>query len=473
MPFVHIASRPACRRDRRGDRCGGVGAMRRARLRACAVLLALLAAWGPAQAATLLSAASQASAERTEVELRFDAPVQWRWFRLDGPERVVIDGSGAAQGGAQGAAAGIVERLRFGALEDGLRIVLDLEAAPESVSLAAGEPHAITVRLSAPPQSAVASAPPAVLAAPEAQPAPRPTAPVMTAVARPVVVVIDPGHGGKDSGAVGPSGLMEKNVALSIGRELKRLLEAQAGFRVRLTRDSDTFVPLRDRIRIAREAGADLFVSIHADAFDDRRAHGSSVYVLSNRGASSEHARLLARRENEADLVGGIEIQDRDETLAAVLLDISQNAALEASVDIASRVLQGMGGLGRLHKSTVQRAGFVVLKSPDVPSILVETAFISNPREERQLGSARHRQRIAAALASGIEDYFHQYRPARLVEVPAGAPQEYTVRAGDTLSTIAERFGVGLDALRTANALRGDVIRVGQTLRLPITTAAR
>lgn len=430
----------------------------------------------PAIAARLLEASASDAALGSQVRLAFDDAVQWRWFRLDNPSRVVIDvigGEYTEQAARSASNATAIAKIRYGELIDGMRVVLDLHDSDQSptVSVAASDPKSILVKLT---QSVVHVQPAPVMAA--ALPEPEPTAPVMTAVQRPVVIVIDAGHGGKDSGAVGPTGLKEKHVALSIAREVRNLLDAHSGYSVKLTRDADVFIPLRERIRIARESEADLFVSIHADAFNDRRAHGSSVYVLSNRGASSEYARLLARRENAADLVGGIEYHDKDETLAAVLLDISMNAAIEASADIAGRVLGGMRQLGPVHKHDVQRAGFVVLKSPDVPSILLETAFISNPREERNLGSRVHRKKIATALVSGIKDYFTEYRPSGVVEVAraeAISPRKHVVRRGETLSGIADRYGISLRELRVSNDLGTDIIRVGQSLRIPIRTASR
>nr|MBV6628485.1 N-acetylmuramoyl-L-alanine amidase [Oceanococcus sp. HetDA_MAG_MS8] len=433
--------------------------------------LAVLCLWvSTAQAANLHAIqTSQQEAGTTAVELTFDEPVQWRWFRLQDPHRVVLDIHAAQIGNVAPKVGGMVRNMRFGRLDDGLRVVLDLDQQPGEVRLASTQSTALTVMLdSAEPEP---EPEPAVQAAIEQDAETVAPTPVITAVQRPVVVVVDPGHGGKDPGAIGPSGLREAHVALSIARILREELQRYGGYQVVLTRDSDVFLPLRERIRVAREAGADLFVSIHADAFDDHRAHGSSVYVLSHRGASSEHARLLARRENEADLVGGVQLQSRDETLAAVLLDISMNAALDASTDIASRVLQGLETLGPVHKSSVQRAGFVVLKAPDVPSILVETAFISNPREERQLGSYAHRQRLAQTLAGGIRDYFREYRPAQLVA--GDAPAEHLVRSGETLSEIAQQYGLSVGDLRRSNSLVSDRIRVGQRLRLPLQTAAR
>ncbi|MEN8720591.1 MAG: N-acetylmuramoyl-L-alanine amidase [Oceanococcaceae bacterium] len=452
-----------------------------------ALLIFALAALGaslPVRAATLLSAHGGNAADtaaHSEILLRFDDKAQWRWFRLSEPARIVIDvQSGDASAATREALAQLqhprVKSIRLGDLSDGLRVVLDLVREVPEVRVSNLDTRTVRVTLAdAAVERAVA---PTVADRSVADPevaAPVPLGPITTVEQRPVIVVLDPGHGGKDSGAVGPTGLLEKHVALSIARETKRLLEARGGYTVLLTRDGDAFIPLRDRIGVARAAQADLFVSIHADAFHDRRAHGSSVYVLSNRGASSEYARLLARRENAVDMLAGIEHRTKDDSVAAVLLDISMNAAIDASTDIAARVLRGMGQLGPLHKTTVQRAGFVVLKAPDVPSILVETAFISNPREERNLGSINHRRKIASALARGIEDYFTEYRPSGVVQVARGdaLQREHRVRSGETLSGIAERYGISLQDLRSSNDLRNDTIRVGQSLRIPVRTASR
>lgn len=229
------------------------------------------------------------------------------------------------------------------------------------------------------------------------------------------IIAIDAGHGGEDPGARGPSGLKEKHVALDIARRLAKMVDAQPGMKAVLVRDGDYYIGLRERAKKARKHDADLFVSIHADAFRKRSARGASVYVLSRRGASSEHARWLASRENGADMVGGVSIRDKDDTLAAVMLDLQQNAALEASFDVAGRVLQGLGKIGHVHKKKVQQAGFVVLKSPDIPSILVETAFISNHGEERKLRSVSYKQKLAKAVLGGIQGYFSSYRPDQTI----------------------------------------------------------
>lgn len=241
---------------------------------------------------------------------------------------------------------------------------------------------------------------------------------------RPLVVAIDAGHGGQDPGARGGNGSREKDLTLAIARELARQVNATPGLKAYLTRDTDVFIPLAQRYQKARAAKADLFVSIHADAFTNPAASGSSVFVLSQRGASSQAARWLANQENAADLVGGVRLQDKDNTLASVLLDLSQSATMKASEDIAGHVLSGLKKLGKTHKSSVERANFVVLRSPDVPSMLVETAFITNPEEERRLNDPRHRASLARAILDGVNAYFtRQPPPGTLYAARAEAAQ--------------------------------------------------
>ena len=228
---------------------------------------------------------------------------------------------------------------------------------------------------------------------------------------RPLVIAIDAGHGGQDSGALGATGTREKELTLQIAKELARQVDATPGLKAYLTRDSDYFIPLAQRYQKARAAKADLFVSIHADAFTNPAASGSSVFVLSQRGASSQAAKWLAGQENAADLVGGVRLQDRDNTLASVLLDLSQSATMKASEDMAGHVLAGLKRLGKTHKPHVERANFVVLRAPDVPSMLVETAFITNPDEERRLRDPAHQKRLASAILDGVNTYFTRQPP--------------------------------------------------------------
>ncbi len=289
---------------------------------------------------------------------------------------------------------------------------------------------------------------------------------------RDVVIAIDAGHGGEDPGAIGRNGTKEKDVVLSIARKLADAIRREKGMRPVLIRDGDYYLGLRKRSALARKHKADLFISIHADAFRDRRARGSSVFTLSNKGASSEAARWLAERENSADLIGGVELKDKDDVLASVLLDLSQTGSRQVSHDVAEKVLRNMRRVGSVHKGDVQRAGFAVLKSPDVPSILVETAFISNPVEERKLRSRSHQDALAKTILSGVKDYFYSNPPpgtvlAQRLGQNEVASRKHVISRGDTLGLIAEQYQVSVNGLRNANGLSGDTIRVGQVLQIP------
>ena len=250
--------------------------------------------------------------------------------------------------------------------------------------------------------------PPAVEPAPP--PAPE-TGPPARPGARPITVAIDPGHGGEDPGAIGRRGTYEKNVTLAIGRKLKARVDGERNMRAMLTRDDDYFVPLHERVQKARAVHADLFVSIHADAFREPTARGSSVFALSESGATSAAARWLAQRENQADLIGGVDLGRRDPVLARTLLDLSQTAQISDSLKVGRHVLDGLGMYNPLHSGSVEQAGFAVLKAPDIPSILVETAFISNPDEELKLRSDPQQRRFAGSIHAGIKRYFAQNPP--------------------------------------------------------------
>jgi len=290
---------------------------------------------------------------------------------------------------------------------------------------------------------------------------------------RDLVIAVDAGHGGKDPGARGARGTREKDVTLAISKRLTELLAREPGMRGVMTRKGDQFVVLRDRMERARGAKADLFVSIHADAARDRRARGATVYVLSEKGATDEAARRLAARENAADLIGGVELGNKDRVLASVLLDLSQNACLSSSIGAGDAVLAELGRIGPLKRRKVQQAPFLVLKSPDVPSMLVETAYISNPDEERNLGSRAHQQKIAQALLAGIRNYFAANPPDGTLFASAIGPGRdgtirHVIRRGDTLSGIASRYNVSVQKIRVANRLNGDRVMVGQVLRIPL-----
>ena len=281
---------------------------------------------------------------------------------------------------------------------------------------------------------------------------------------RDIVIAIDAGHGGEDPGARGHGGTKEKQVVLEVARELEKMIAKEKGMKPLMIRKGDYYLKLRKRMDIARQQKADLFISLHADAFRDPRARGSSVYVLSQSGATSEAARFLAESENSSDLIGGVSLDDKDDVLAKVLLDLSQAGTIDASLDASNEVLRSLRGVGKVHKKTVQQAGFVVLKSPDVPSMLVELAFISNPDEERKLKSTSHQQKMAAAILDGVKGYFAKHAPPGTLL----AANRHIIENGDTLSDIAQKYSVSVESLRAANDIKGNRLRVGKVLRIPI-----
>lgn len=284
---------------------------------------------------------------------------------------------------------------------------------------------------------------------------------------RNVVIAIDAGHGGEDPGAIGKNRTREKDVVLQIARKLKKTIDSEPGMEGVLTRNGDYYIPLRGRYEKARKARADLFISIHADAFRKRSVKGSSVFVLSARGASSEFARLLADSENASDLVGGVTLNDKDDMLASVLLDLSQSATREASNKVAADILNALKRTGDTHKPHVGRANFMVLKSPDVPSVLVETAFISNPGEEKRLTEREFQLRMARAITRGVRDYFYSSPPPGTWIAANRGSARYIVARGDTLGEIANRYSVSLNSLRSVNKINGDMLHVGRELIIP------
>jgi len=362
-------------------------------------LLALLA--GTAQAVEIRDLRLWAGPDHTRVVLELSGPAAHNLFSLRNPDRVVLDMANAtlAASAAAPAGQGVVRQVRFGEREDGnLRVVLDLQASvqPKSFIVAPNESygHRLVIDLAAPTEPA----PVKVEHAPQDD-------------ARDLLIAVDAGHGGEDPGAVGRGGTREKDVVLAIARLLGERIDREPGMRATLIRDGDYYVGHRDRMRKARARRADLFVSIHADSIRDRTVTGSSVYILSPRGAGDEASRWLAERENASDLIGGVSLDDKDDVLASVLLDLSQMASLSASMSAAQRVLLELDRVGEIRKPAVQQAGFLVLKSPDIPSMLVETAYISNPGEERRLKDRRHQEKLADAIHGGLRGYFYANPP--------------------------------------------------------------
>ncbi len=403
-----------------------------------------------------------AAPDSTRVVFDVSSPVQHKLELLSEPYRVVIDMENALPPGALPQPTlqdKFLRRIRTGQHESSLRVVLDLKKHSRAASFQLAPNAHYGQRLVIDLTNEKQATPTAQIKLKEEAP---------SRGFRDVVIVIDPGHGGEDPGARGPKGTYEKVVVLQVAKKLAELINKERGMRAVLTREGDYFLRLRKRIGLARKHRADLFISIHADAFRDPKVHGSSVYVLSRRGASSEHARWLAEQENASDLIGGVSLDDKDDVLASVLLDLSQTASLEASIDIAGRVLGGLKKVGKLHKRKVESAAFAVLKSPDIPSILVETAYISNPNEEKKLLNSAHQYKVARAIVDGLRGYFSVYA----AEGTLLAARQHVIKRGDTLSDIAEHYRVSMNSLRELNHLNGDKIKIGQVLTIPAKTGS-
>ena len=404
--------------------------------------------------------------DHTRIVLDVDRPVEYALFVLRDPDRVVVDLRGArlskkvprARPGDR-----LLARIRAaqrkrtqGGPRDDLRVVLDMKrrVRPKSFLLKPNRKYGHRLVIDVYPTGGGAKK--ATVRKQAAGDA--------SGKRRDVVVAVDAGHGGEDPGAVTRSGIREKDVVLAIARALGRRIDRTPGMKAVLIRSGDYYVGLRRRTEIARKHGADLFVSIHADSFRSPRVSGSSVYVLSRRGASSEAARWLAQQENAADFVGGVSIDDKDDLLASVLVDLQQTATRSASAEVGSQVLKSLGRIGKRHKRRVEHAGFLVLKSPDIPSILIETGFLTNPSDAKRLSNPKHQEKVSRAILDGILRHFDRSPPPGTV---FAAAQRHTIVRGDTLSGIAEKYRVSVKRLRAANRISGNIIRVGDVLRIP------
>lgn len=405
--------------------------------------------------------------DKSRLVFDLSGPVNYRVERLRDPLRLVVDLDRAVFKGAlpaPGTVGSHLLRIRKGIPRPGvLRVVLDLrhEVDSEVIVLTPNDiyGHRLVIDIAsrdatrAPPSPLPAAPPPATR---EVVDRPR---------GKSVVVAIDPGHGGEDPGALGGRGTLEKHVVLAVARRLKTRIDSHPGMTARLTRNDDYYVSLRERTRLARSFDADLFVSLHADGFYNRSARGMSVYALSNQGATSETARWLASKENASDLIGGVSLHDKDDMLAQVLLDLSMTRTVSDGISFAGFVLEELRKLGPVHSRRVEQAGFAVLKSPDIPSVLVETGYITNPREEELLRTAAYHERLAEAIYRGILNYFEVHD--MLPEPDSGGSRLHLVSSGDSLSLLASRYGVSVTELKELNDLRDNRIFVGQKLRIP------
>ncbi|WP_203478758.1 N-acetylmuramoyl-L-alanine amidase [Pseudomonas arcuscaelestis] len=431
--------------------------------------------------------------DNTRLVFDLSGPVQHSVFTLTAPDRLVIDINGATLAApltASTANTPITSVRSAQRTPTDLRVVIDLRKSvtPKSFTLAPNAQYGNRLVVDLYDQAADAVSPsptPPVATTPAVPVTPAQPAIKLTPVPsgkRDIVIAIDAGHGGEDPGASSSRGQHEKDIVLSIAKELQRQINSEKGFRAELTRTGDYFIPLRKRTEIARKKGADLFISIHADAAPSKAAFGASVFALSDRGATSETARWLADSENRSDLIGGagnVSLDDKDRMLAGVLLDLSMTASLSSSLNVGQKVLGNMGRITPLHKRRVEQAGFMVLKSPDIPSILVETGFISNANEAAKLATASHQQSLARSIHSGVRQFFQQNPPPgtyiaflRDSGKIAQGPREHSVRPGETLAMIAVRYQVNVASLRSANNLKTDELKVGQSLNIPTTALA-
>lgn len=449
--------------------------MRSCRLLTLLLLLASLCS--PATAAVVETLRTEQASDHLRLVFELDSGVQHRLFTLENPHRVVLDLEGAQLKAALDQvdlSRTPIARIRSAPRNDkDLRVVFDLRqpVQPRSFLVARDgkQRERLVIELHEPQAQAGAGASESVAAA------------IDTAAAtnnRDIVIAISAGHGGEDPGAIGVNRLQEKVVTLAIAREVEALVNGTPGFRAVMLRDGDHYVGLWERLQRAREHNADFYLAIHADAHRNSSAAGSTLYALSQHGATSEQARLLAEKENAADLIGGIgsvSLRDKDAVLASVLLDLSMSGTISTSLEIGDYLIPVLGQVTPMRRKHVEQAAFVELKSADIPSLLVESGYITNARDAKNLDSPQWRRSFAAALVQGITQWFHE-RPPRGTWVAwqkehggSTAPGTYTVKRGDTLSQIAERFHVSMGLLKATNNLDSNVIQVGQTLKLPVT----
>ncbi len=402
--------------------------------------------------------------DQTQLVIDADAAIEHKIFPVSAPDRLIIDiPEGRVTGKLPLAEPEdrLVKGVRSGVLADGqLRIVIDLKQGVRAKSFVLEPNERYGHRL-------VVDMAPKVGGLPAAGSSPVTAKPAANGP-RDLIVAIDAGHGGEDPGAIGVNGTPEKDITLAIARKLANLINRETGMRAHLVRDGDYYLGLYKRIELGRQYDADLFVSIHADANQqDQDASGSSVFVLSKDGATSTQAKWLADKENNADRIGGVNAVDKAPELSKLLWEMSKSGTLEFSNLAAQAVLANLGQVGVVHHGKVQKAGFAVLKAPDMPSMLVETAFITNPEEEKRLNSPDYQAKLAGAMMEGIKEYFANHPPPGTRWASKGGGRQHVIGKGDTLGRIAKQYAVSVSSLRSLNRLEDGSLRVGQVLIIP------
>jgi N-acetylmuramoyl-L-alanine amidase len=418
----------------------------------------------PSMAADVESVRLWRAPDKTRLVFDLSSAAEHKLITLDKPDRLVID---IADVSLQTALDKLdlsttsIAKIRHAVRDEtGLRVVLDLntKVSAKSFSLTANEQYGNRLVIDLYDKKRSVS---------------RSVEQVIERKNRKIIIAIDAGHGGEDPGALGPRRVREKVVALQIAQKLDALFDKNPYFQGEMIRTGDYYIALPKRTKIARDKRADFFVSIHADAFTNPKAYGASVYALSTKGATSEAATILAAKENRADLIGGassLSLNDYpDDVLKGVLLDLSQTATVSSSLDAGKYVLKNMGGVARLHKKKVEQAGFMVLKSPDVPSLLIETGFISNPKEARALSTRDYQRKMANAIYQGIVQFYADSPPVGTLLAKNGGniEQSYVIARGDTLSEIAVRYNTSVGRIVRYNKMKSSSIRIGQKILIP------
>lgn len=422
------------------------------------------------------------TADNTRVVLDLAAAPEFKYFTLANPDRLVIDLARVRAGSRLPAINGesaLIRGIRSSQNQNTMRIVLDLTnpVTPNVFALTPAAPngHRLVIDLPTPAvsgsssgaASTAATNPPVTPVVSTATTTPS-TSPVRAA--RDIIIAVDAGHGGNDPGSIGPAGTLEKNLTLPLARALVERFNREPGMKAALVRTGDYYIPVNNRTDIARRLQADLLISVHADAFTSPQPRGAAVWVLSLRRATSEVGRMLEQTERHGELLGGVAEVIKDSAneryLAQTVLDLSMNHSMLTAHQVANQVLSEMGKITTLHKREPQAASLGVLRAPDIPSILVEVGFISNPQEERLLRNPDHQQKLVQSIFNGVRRHFELSPPADSLFAQRRA-KEHRVQAGESLSLLAQRYNVSVDELRRHNSLRNDTLRIGQVLRIP------